>query len=278
LVLIDWQFVAALPPAVDLGWMLQSCLPIADPKEGVIDRYHAQLSNRLGGRLDEGTWEPQLRVALLGQTLRVIAFMLWAAYHQEHNPMLRDLWRAELPWWWCEQAGAGSGRGRRCGLRHQCRVPTRAGAARGKLRRWGGRSRIGAVGQLDMCRNGLSTECGIKQQDGYAREQYRLDPQFAIRISPALGDLGVLVEPTSVVAKACLHSMHVLRRAEVPVRSALVTGAGPIGLLAALVITQAGINTYVVDIVESGPKPDLVRICPGPADLAGRGDRMHGYR
>jgi hypothetical protein len=106
LVLIDWQFVAALPPAVDLGWMLQSCSPIADPKEGVIDRYHAQLSRGLGGRFDEGIWEPQLRLALLGQTLRRVAFMLWAAYHQEHDPMLRDLWRAELPWW-CEHARAG---------------------------------------------------------------------------------------------------------------------------------------------------------------------------
>jgi aminoglycoside phosphotransferase (APT) family kinase protein len=80
LVLIDWQFVAALPPTVDLAWMLMNCVPMAEPKERVIDRYHARLSGRLGGRFDERTWEPQLRLALIGQTLRVIAFILWAAH------------------------------------------------------------------------------------------------------------------------------------------------------------------------------------------------------
>jgi threonine dehydrogenase-like Zn-dependent dehydrogenase len=38
-----------------------------------------------------------------------------------------------------------------------------------------------------------------------------------------------------------------------------VTGAGPIGLLAALATTKYGLTTHVVDIVEDGPKPDLVR-------------------
>ena len=42
-------------------------------------------------------------------------------------------------------------------------------------------------------------------------------------------------------------------------RTALITGAGPIGLLAALATTHYGLETYVVDIVDSGPKPDLVR-------------------
>lgn len=116
-----------------------------------------------------------------------------------------------------------------------------------------------AVGQWDMCRNGRYTECGIKQQDGYATEEFRLDPQFAVPVASRLGDFGVLLEPASVVAKACLYSLHFLRRAEVPTRTALITGAGPIGLLAALATTQAGIETYVVDIVEGGPKPNLVR-------------------
>jgi threonine dehydrogenase-like Zn-dependent dehydrogenase len=116
-----------------------------------------------------------------------------------------------------------------------------------------------AVGQWDMCRNDLYTECGIKQRDGYAREQYRLDPDYAVRVAPALGEYGVLLEPASVVAKACIHGMHILRRTQAPIRSALVTGAGPIGLLAALVLRQAGLETVVVDIVETGPKPDLVR-------------------
>jgi threonine dehydrogenase-like Zn-dependent dehydrogenase len=39
----------------------------------------------------------------------------------------------------------------------------------------------------------------------------------------------------------------------------LVTGAGPIGLLAALVGQQHGLDVHVLDRVESGPKPELVR-------------------
>jgi threonine dehydrogenase-like Zn-dependent dehydrogenase len=42
-------------------------------------------------------------------------------------------------------------------------------------------------------------------------------------------------------------------------RTALVTGAGPIGLLAALLGTQRGFEVHVLDRSESGPKPVLVR-------------------
>ena len=59
-----------------------------------------------------------------------------------------------------------------------------------------------AAGEWDMCRNGQYTERGIKQRNGYGSEQFRVEPDFIIPIDPALGHLGVLLEPTSVVAKA----------------------------------------------------------------------------
>ena len=62
-----------------------------------------------------------------------------------------------------------------------------------------------AIGEWDMCRNGLYTERGIKDRHGYATDRYRIETEFAVRIDAALGDLGVLVEPTSVVAKAWDH-------------------------------------------------------------------------
>ena len=109
-----------------------------------------------------------------------------------------------------------------------------------------------------MCRNDLYTESGIKQRHGYAQEWYTLEPEFAVPVDEALGDLGVLVEPASVVAKAGPTRCTSCSAAEVAPRTALITGAGPIGLLAALATTQYGLDTYVVDIVDSGPKPDLV--------------------
>jgi glucose 1-dehydrogenase len=116
-----------------------------------------------------------------------------------------------------------------------------------------------AVGEWDMCRNGLYTECGIKERDGFGRERFRIEPEFLVRIDPGLGGFGVLLEPASVLAKAWEQIEYIGRRARWAPRSVLVTGAGPVGLLAALMGRQRGLELHVLDIVETGPKPQLVR-------------------
>ncbi|HUL03800.1 MAG TPA: glucose 1-dehydrogenase [Gemmatimonadales bacterium] len=116
-----------------------------------------------------------------------------------------------------------------------------------------------AVGEWDMCRNGQYTERGIKQLDGFMSEQWRIEPEYVMRLDPSLGLLGVLIEPTTVVAKAWEQVARVGQRAFWEPRVALVTGAGPIGLLAALLGRQRGLEVHVLDRVASGPKPDLVR-------------------
>jgi threonine dehydrogenase-like Zn-dependent dehydrogenase len=80
-----------------------------------------------------------------------------------------------------------------------------------------------------------------------------------MKIDPGLGLLGVLLEPTTVVTKAWEQVAAVGQRAFWEPRTVLVTGAGPIGLLAALVARQHGLAVHVLDRVESGPKPELVR-------------------
>ena len=115
-----------------------------------------------------------------------------------------------------------------------------------------------AVGEWDMCRNGQYTEWGIKEHHGYARERYRITPDFAVKVDSALGNLGVLLEPTTVVAKAWDHIERIGSRAVWKPRTVLVTGAGPIGLLAALLGVQRGYEVHVLDQVTEGLKPDLV--------------------
>lgn len=115
-----------------------------------------------------------------------------------------------------------------------------------------------AAGEWDMCRNGRYTEHGIKAAHGFARERFPLDPAFAVRVPSALGDLAVLVEPASVVAKAWEQVERIAARAYWEPERALVTGAGPIGLLAALLARQRGYETHVLDRVVDGPKPALV--------------------
>jgi threonine dehydrogenase-like Zn-dependent dehydrogenase len=117
-----------------------------------------------------------------------------------------------------------------------------------------------AVGEWDMCRNGRYVERGIKELDGYGSERFSLEPEFAVKIEPQLGDLAVLVEPASVVAKAWDHAYRIGSRSSAwKPRSALITGAGPIGLLAALMGRERGLDVYVFDQVLDGPKPQLVR-------------------
>lgn len=116
-----------------------------------------------------------------------------------------------------------------------------------------------AHGEWDMCRNGRYTERGIKELHGFASELWSVPPQFAVRVDQRLGIAGVLTEPASVVAKAWEQVDRVGGRAWFEPRTALVTGAGPIGLLAAMIGVQRGLDVHVLDRVEGGPKPDLVR-------------------
>jgi glucose 1-dehydrogenase len=116
-----------------------------------------------------------------------------------------------------------------------------------------------AVGEWDMCRNGQYTERGIKQIDGYMSERWRIEPEYAMKVDPTLGILGVLLEPTTVITKAWEMVKVVGQRSFWEPRNVLVTGAGPIGLLAALVGVQQGLDVHVLDRVTSGPKVDLVK-------------------
>ena len=113
-------------------------------------------------------------------------------------------------------------------------------------------------GEFDMCRNGRYRERGIKELDGFGAERVTLEPSFAIRLDPAIGICGVLTEPASVVAKAWERIDMAAAQGCRPVESVLVTGAGTIGLLAALLGSQRGLRVHVLDRVTDGPKPRLV--------------------
>ncbi len=117
-----------------------------------------------------------------------------------------------------------------------------------------------AAGEWDMCRNGRYTERGIKERHGYGAERFRIEPEFAVKIDPKLDILGVLLEPASILAKAWDHVEGIGRRARVwQPHSVLITGAGPIGLLAALMGKQRGLEVHVFDRNKGGPKEAIVR-------------------
>lgn len=95
-----------------------------------------------------------------------------------------------------------------------------------------------AVDEWDMCRN-ASTPSGASRN---------------IMATPG----SVLLEPATVLAKAWEHISRIGRRATWQPATVLVTGAGPIGLLAALLGRQLGLEVHVLDQVTEGLKPRLV--------------------
>jgi len=116
-----------------------------------------------------------------------------------------------------------------------------------------------AVGEWDMCRNGQYTEQGIKEIHGFMSKRWRIEPEYAVTVDPSLRILGVLLEPMTVIAKALEQVVMVGRRSFCEAETVLVTGEGPIGLLAACGARLFGKEVHVLDRVETGPKPDLVR-------------------
>lgn len=116
-----------------------------------------------------------------------------------------------------------------------------------------------AAGEWDMCRNGLYTEHGIKGLDGFCAEQWLIEPQFAVRLQPSMRSTGALVEPASVVAKAWDQIERIGQRGSTwKPHCVLVTGAGPVGLLAALLAKQRGCAVHVYDRDQGGVKRGLV--------------------
>jgi glucose 1-dehydrogenase len=125
-----------------------------------------------------------------------------------------------------------------------------------------------AIGEWDMCRNGRYTERGIKERHGYGAERFRIEPDFAVRIEPELGLLAVLLEPASILAKAWDHVERIGSRSKSwRPHSLLVTGAGPIGLLAALMGAQRKLEVHVFDRNWSGRKPQLIDALGGKRHL-----------
>ena len=120
-----------------------------------------------------------------------------------------------------------------------------------------------AAGEWDMCRNGQYTEHGIVGRHGFAAEYYRLSPDRLVTVPRELGELGVLVEPASIVAKAWEHIDRIGGRARWHPARVLVTGAGPIGLLGALLGHQRGLEVHVFDRAPTGIKPELVHALGG---------------
>ncbi|MEU4244707.1 glucose 1-dehydrogenase [Actinoplanes sp. NPDC026619] len=128
-----------------------------------------------------------------------------------------------------------------------------------------------AHNEFDMCRNGKYTERGIKEIDGYGSQLWTVETDYAVKLDPRLESVGVLMEPTTVVAKAWEQVEKVGSRSWFEPKTVLITGAGPIGLLAALLGVQRGLDVHVLDLATEGPKSEAVRALGAQYHSAGIG-------
>lgn len=118
-----------------------------------------------------------------------------------------------------------------------------------------GHSIYDLIGTNDMTTDDTYFERGINLRHGYLSEYYVDDAEFIVKVPRGLKEVGVLLEPMTVVQKGITQAYEIQRRLKVwkPKRAA-VLGAGTIGLLATLVLKLRGI-----DVVTFGrtPKPYL---------------------
>lgn len=109
-------------------------------------------------------------------------------------------------------------------------------------------------GEADMCVWGNYTERGIVGRHGFCAERYAELPEHVFAVPESIADTAVLLEPLTISEKGWRHVVAAQRRMTVwEPRRALVTGAGPVGILAALVLRLRGLE---VTVVERTAKPE----------------------
>ena len=116
-------------------------------------------------------------------------------------------------------------------------------------------------GDQDMCSSGAFTERGIKGVHGTLREYFTEIPELLIPVPRRARSFAVLLEPMSVVSKALRHALLIQRRLKWEPSRALVLGAGPIGLLATLMLRSLGWS--VTTVARRPPESRKARLACG---------------
>ncbi len=106
-----------------------------------------------------------------------------------------------------------------------------------------GNSIYDLIGTNDMTTDDTYYERGINLRHGYLTEYYVDDAEFIVKVPQGLKEVGVLLEPMTVVEKGIYQAYEIQRRLKVwKPRRAAVMGAGTIGLLATLVLRLRGLE------------------------------------
>src|SRR5215813_13761733 len=106
-----------------------------------------------------------------------------------------------------------------------------------------GSSLYDTIGTYDMTTDDTYFERGINLRHGFLTEYYVDDPEYIVKVPQGLKEVGVLLEPTTVVEKGIAQAYEIQRRLRVwHPKKAAVMGAATIGLLATLVLRLRGLE------------------------------------
>lgn len=107
------------------------------------------------------------------------------------------------------------------------------------------------IGMPDMTTDDTYHERGISFVHGFLTERYVEEPEYLIGVPTGLQDVGVLVEPASIVEKGVMQAYEIQRRLKIwRPRHAAVMGTGTIGLLAALAFRNRGLEVIALGLEE----------------------------
>ncbi|MBC7797677.1 MAG: glucose 1-dehydrogenase [Pyrinomonadaceae bacterium] len=108
-----------------------------------------------------------------------------------------------------------------------------------------GTSLYDAIGEQDMTTDDIYFERGISRRHGYFAEFYVDSVDFMVKLPPTLKEVGVLLEPLSIVEKGLMQAYEIQERAKIwnPKRAAVI-GIGSVGLLTAMAMKMRGLQVH----------------------------------
>ena len=108
-----------------------------------------------------------------------------------------------------------------------------------------GHSIYDLIGEQDMTTDSEYFERGISRLHGYFAEFYVESADFLVKLPPTLKEVGVLLEPLSIIEKGLQQAYEIQERARIwrPKRAAVI-GTGSVGLLTVMAMRMRGLIVH----------------------------------
>lgn len=113
------------------------------------------------------------------------------------------------------------------------------------VRRPCGSSVYDKIGEQDFTTDDKYYERGISRLHGYMAEFFVEDAEYLINVPPAIAEIGVLLEPLSIIEKGLKQATDIQERLKIwHPKTAAVLGVGSVGLLTVMALRMRGYEVH----------------------------------